>query len=291
MGVSQNAADAYALFKKVKKIRTYGKLVKESINEDTRPGAVMKLGIRAMLEIAGKALGTSLTSHPYFTYHKAHLEALAQALNASSNLDKAREALDRAIHSADASASLTKALVDYQSRKNGLKFTYSMFIAGSLLLLRDRTTNPQAARDISSAGQTPESLQAVTDQGIYEWRANWCELYLDSVQLLAMGQVELRATEAAMQKFEEKMKALSTGGNIGRVAAYRMQEDREWQEYDRMTKPGTGSVQAVEDPAGYAKKQVDAIESVSDKLGEGCEAAMSDDAYRPDMIVLRMGKL
>jgi hypothetical protein len=51
-----------------------------------------------------------------------------------------------------------------------------------------------------------------------------------------------------------------------------------------MTQPGTGSDQAVEDPAGYARKQVDAIESVSDSLGEGCEAAMSDDAYRPDMI-------
>src|ERR1035437_3775954 len=160
MGVSQNAADAYSLFKKVKKIRTYGKLVKESIDEDTRSGALMKLGIRAMLEIAGKALGTSLTSHPYFTYHKVHLEALAQALNASSNLDKAREALNLAIRSADASASLTKALVDYEHRKNALKFTYTVFIGGSLMLLRDRGTNPQAARDISSAGQTPESLQA-----------------------------------------------------------------------------------------------------------------------------------
>jgi hypothetical protein len=291
MGVSQNAADAYSLFKKVKKIRTYGKLVKESIDEDTRSGALMKLGIRAMLEIAGKALGTSLTSHPYFTYHKVHLEALAQALNASSNLDKAREALNLAIRSADASASLTKALVDYEHRKNALKFTYTVFIGGSLMLLRDRGTNPQAARDISSAGQTPESLQAVTDQSIYEWRARWCELFLDSVELLAMAQVELRATEAAMQKFDEKMKALSSGGNIGKVAAYRMKEDREWQQYDRMTQPGTGSDQAVEDPAGYARKQVDAIESVSDSLGEGCEAAMSDDAYRPDMILHRMHDL
>ena len=73
----------------------------------------MKLGIRAMLDIASKAIGTSLTSHPYFTYHKVHLEALAQALNASSNLDKAEEALNRAIRSADASASLRKALEDY----------------------------------------------------------------------------------------------------------------------------------------------------------------------------------
>ena len=83
MSITKKAADAYSLFKKAKKIRTYGKLVKESIDEDTRSGALMKLGIRAMLDIASKAIGTSLTSHPYFTYHKVHLEVLAQALNAS----------------------------------------------------------------------------------------------------------------------------------------------------------------------------------------------------------------
>jgi hypothetical protein len=291
MSITKKAADAYSLFKKAKKIRTYGKLVRESIDEDTRSGALMKLGIRAMLDIASKAIGTSLTSHPYFTYHKVHLEALAQALNASSNLDKAEEALNRAIRSADASASLRKALDDYEHRKNGLKFSYSVFISGSLFLLRDSKTNPQAARDIRDAGQTPESLQATTDQSIYEWRAMWCDLYLDSVQLLGMAEVELRATQAAMQKFNEKMKALSSGGNMGKIAAYRVDQDRQWQEYDRMTRPDGGSVQAVEDPAGYAQNQVDAIEKVSTNLGEGCEAAMSDDTYRPDIIVHRMHDL
>lgn len=290
MSVPMSASDAYTLFKKGKKIRTYYKLVKESVDEDTRPGALMKLSIRGMLEVGGKLLGASLTSHPYFTYHKVHLEALAQALNASSNLDKAREALDRAIRSADAANSLTRALVDYQSRKNGLKLTYWL-IAGSLSLLRERATNPQAARDIASAGQTPESLQAQTDQSIYEWRALWCQLYLESVQLLAMAQVELRATQAAMDRFNQKMKAMAAGGNMGKIAAYRMEQDRQWQEYDRMTQPGTGSAQAVEDPTGYAQSQVDAIEKVTDTLGAGCEAVMSDDAYNPQAINLRIGNL
>jgi hypothetical protein len=289
MSISKKAADAYSLFKKAKKIRTYGKLVKEAINEDTQPGGLMKLGIRGMLDVAGKAVGTSLTSHPYFTYHKIHLEALAQALNASSNYDKALEALNRAIRSADTAESLTKVLGDYQSRKNGLKLTYSAFIAGSLALLRDYRTDPQAAREMKEAGHTPESLKSVTDQNIYEWRALWCELFLESVQLLAMAQVELRATETAMQKFEEKMKALSSGGNMGKIAAYRIEEERQWQQFDRMTKPGTGSQKAVEDPVGFVRDQVNAIEKVTDLLGEGCEIVMSDDAYRSAMIAVRLG--
>lgn len=287
MGISQTAATAWSLFKKGKKIRTYGKLVKESIDEDTRPGGLMKLGIRGMLEIAGKALGTSLTSHPYFTYHKAHLEALAQALNASSNLDKARDALNSAIRSADSAASLAKTLADYQSRKNALRLVYTMFIASSLNLLRNRA-DPQSARDIKDAGQTPESLQAITDQNIYEWQARFCELYLESVQLLAMADVELKSTEAAMKNFDSKMKALASGGTMGTIAAYRMKEDRQWQQYDRMTQPGTGSDQAVEDPVAYAQKQFDAIDDMSDMLSQACEAAMSEDVYKPDMILHRL---
>ena len=84
----------------------------------------------------------------------------------------------------------------------------------------------------------------MTDQNIYEWRALWCDLFLDSVQLLAMAQVELRATEIAMQKFREKMKALSSGGNMGKIAAYKVEEERQWQEFERMTKPDfTGAFQ------------------------------------------------
>jgi hypothetical protein len=78
---------------------------------------------------------------------------------------------------------------------------------------------------------------------------------------------------------------------MGKIAGYRVQEDREWQEYDRMTQPGSGSVQAVEDPVGYALSQVNEIEELSQALGEGCEAAMSDEAYKPDVILHRMHDL
>lgn len=150
--VSQDAIYAYTLFKHAKKARTYGKLVIESVDEDTRPGALVKLGIRGMLEIAGKALGTSLTSHPYFACHKAHLEALAQAQNASSNLDSAREALGSAIRSADAAGELTGALADYWNRKKGLKVVYSFQIAGSLQTLRDRGCDPHLAETVETHG-------------------------------------------------------------------------------------------------------------------------------------------
>ena len=287
MSVSQDAIYAWSLFKQAKKVRTYGKLVIESVDEDTRTGGLVKLGVRGMLEIAGKALGTSLTSHPYFACHKAHLEALAQALNASSNLDAAREALGSAIRSADAAGALTGALADYRTRKNGLKVVYSFQIAGALRTLQERGGDPHLKETVETHGP----LQATTDRNIYEWQALWSELFLESVQLLAMAQVQLRATEAAMQSFDEKMKALKSGGGIGALGAAQMKKDREFQWLDRARAPGSGSEKAVLYPVGYAQDQVGVIAELSDRLGEGCEVALSDDAYRPDAIQHRLASL
>jgi hypothetical protein len=289
MGISKKAADAYTLFKMGKKVLTYGKLVKAAIDEDTRPGALAKLGIRGMLEIAGKAIGTSLTSHPYFRYHKAHLEALAQALNASSNFDSAQAALNGAIRSADASESLAKTLGIYAFRKNGLKLVYVTMIGGSLRLLAD--SGPQAEKQLKDANQTRDSLRTTVDQSMYEWRASFCDLVVDSVQLLAMAQVELRTAQLAMKRFNDKIKALKSASSIGVVFAYKAEENWQWQEFDRMTQPGTGDSRAVADPSGYARDRVDAIENASDQLAKGCDAALSDDAYNPDRLILRIGTL
>ncbi len=290
MGISKRAADAYTLFKKAKKIKTYGKLVLDSVDEDTRPGALMKLGIRGTLEIAGKALGVSLLSHPYFTFHKAHLEALALALNASATSDSAKEALNRAIRSADSTAALTKSLSDYRSRNKGLLLNYGLFVKGYLELLSN-PKDPEMAKEIQESGLTPESMKTKTDQNIYEWLAMYCELFLDSVQLLTMAHVEYRTTQAAMQKFDQKMKTLSSGGSIGKVFAYGAEQDRQWAEFDRATNPGTGSQKAVSDPVGFARDQVYTIQTISDQLGENCETAMGDEAYRPEIILHAMNAL
>ena len=47
----------------------------------------------------------------------------------------------------------------------------------------------------------------------------------------------------------------------------------------------------MEDPAGFARDKVKAIEKITDLLGEGCETARSDDAYRAGILALRLGSL
>ena len=115
MSATSKAADAYSLFEGQENTN----LRKADQGEHRRGYAVGRPDETRNPRDAGdrwaRRLGTSLTSHPYFTYHKAHLEALGMALNGSSNLDSAQEALNRAVQSADAAASLTKAVANYTS--------------------------------------------------------------------------------------------------------------------------------------------------------------------------------
>jgi hypothetical protein len=87
------------------------------------------------------------------------------------------------------------------------------------------------------------------------------------------------------------MKALNSGGGMGLISALQMKKDRLQQGFDRRESHGSGDPTAVDDPVGYARGQVKAIDELSDRLGEGCEAALSDDAYNPDMIQHRLGSL
>ena len=134
-------------------------------------------------------------------------------------------------------------------------------------------------------------MQVATDVNIYEWRALWSELYYDCVQLLAMAHVELRATQAAMKNFDQKMAALKEMGASEDCFAAQVNENRQWQWFDRATKPGSGREAAVIDPVDFARKQVDKIDDMTVELGDSCESALSDDAYRPDVMQHHMGSL
>ena len=290
MTVTHRAADAYDLFRKKKKIEGYEKTVRELIDDDTRSGELFKKGVDAFVDLASKILGTALSKNPYFKYFKMHIEALSQALNAAHNFDVAEESLSRAIRSADASAAIANTCATYRQRQNVLKASY-LLISGSLSLLRARPNDRTADRDIASAGNTPETLKATVDDYIYEWRANYCELYLDAVALFLMAEAELHFAEAAMRRFDQKMDALGRSGPMGVVKRNLALHDRDLLQLDRAMNPGRGSDEAVANPAAYARRQVGIVEGACTSIGKGCAAAMSEDAYNPDRLLHAIGNL
>jgi hypothetical protein len=306
MTLTEKAKAAYDKYQKVKKAKGhydtakgYYNSVRNVLNEDTRSEEFFKLGLKGLMKLGEKAVGQSLSKHPYFAYHKVHLEVLGQALTASSTHENAMRALHQAIASADSAHVKSKQMADLKSRKNQLMLQYSMFMAGGLQLLRNHSTNPaEVAKQIrSETGGSPEELRGIMDGFVYTWRARICELYFDGVNLFAMVDIEYKGAVAAYNKYQQKVQKLQQSkSSLDRIAGFGAERKRqyEWLEraQDQMSgRAGGGSPQAVQDPSAYAGRQRDSVAGVVEALAAVCDVAMSPDAYNPNLVNARIGSL
>lgn len=303
MALTAKAKAAYDKYQKVKKAKGhwdtakgYYNSVKNILDEDTRSEEYFKLGLKGLMKLGEKAVGQSLSNHPYFAYHKVHLEILGKALTASSTHENGMKALHQAIASADSANVITKQLVDLKSRKKQLMLQYGMFMAGGLQLLRDHSANPaQVAKQIQTeTGYSPDELRRTMDDYVYTWRARTCELNFDGVDLFAMVDIEYKAASAAYKTYEQKVQKLQQSKNsLDRIAGLGAERKRqyEWLERVQNQKSGGGSPQAVQDPSAYAGRQRDSVADVVEALAAVCDIAMSPNAYNPDFVKARMGSL
>lgn len=291
--LSSRAADAYKTYKKGKKAYDYYKLVKATVDEDTRSGALFKLGIKFSMDVMGKVIGTSLTSHPYFTYHKAHIEVLVQALNATSMKDHAVEALSKAVSSADSAANLSSTLGGYRERLNALVWDWMWNLAEPVRMMGQYKTNPgSVAKDFADSGRTPDQMNAYLADYLDNHRARWAELCMDTLALLAMVDTEYRMADEAMNRYNAKMKKMQEGGNLGKIAAYSTEQERQWQQYERMVNPSASKPsQSVEDPSGFARRQRDSVDAVASSYSTACDFVMSDDVFKAGAYAQTMKKL
>jgi hypothetical protein len=306
MSLTAKAKAAYEKYQKVKKAKDhydtakgYYENVKNLLNEDTRPAEIFKLGLDGLMKLGEKAVGQSLTKHPYFAYHKAHLEILGQALTATATHDNAMKALSKAIASADSAQVLSKQVGDLKSRKNALKLNYSLFLAGGLQLLSNHSINPaQAATQIQQqSGGSVGDLRTNMDDGMYVWRAQACELYFDGLDLFAMVDIEYKAATAAYKKYQQKVQSLQQSTKpIDVIAGYGAERKRQYEWLERVQdqragRSGGASPEAVEDPSVHAGRQSDLVAATVASLAAICDVAMSPDAYNPNLVTTRIGSL
>jgi hypothetical protein len=292
VGTSAKAADAFNKFRKGYKVYSYYKLVKASFDEDTRSGSLLKLGIKASMEVAKQLLGRSLSTHPYFTYHKAHFEALAQALNAMEMKDMALDAFKRAVDAADSTSHVAGVLGKYRDRSNALLWWWHLNLAEPINIRNRYKLRPAAAlAEMKDVGFTPATLDKHIEENLYEWRALWAELCMDSLELLVMVTAEARVAETAMVRYNAKIKKMTEGkSSIGRIAGYAAEQDRQWQMYERMTEPAKPGrpEQAVKDPAAYARQQRDNVDAVASGLSQACDVILSDAVNAPDSVLSKV---
>jgi tetratricopeptide (TPR) repeat protein len=295
MGVSQQAKDAYAKYKKYKKAKGYYDTVMKLIDEDTRSAEFFKQGLKGLTKLGEKIVGKGFSKHPYFAYHKTHFEALASALTASDTHYNALKALSRAIESADSTEALAAQIKDLNDRKTTLKMNYAIGISGTQQFLRDASRDEAQAEDeLAGTGQTIESVKVKAEAVLEAWRAEACLLFSDSVDLMAMVDIEYRGASAAYARFTEKTKKLQQSNkSIDRVAGLAAEKKRQEEAVmRRYEKPQNATaVETVMDPSLYAQRQRDKVEAVVDVLGKVCDVAMSSDPRFPNKMAVSMGAL
>ena len=166
MGITAKAKAAYEKYQKYKKAKDkydaakgHFETIKKILDEDTRSEEIFKLGLKGMTKLGEKVAGSALTKHPYFTYHKAHLEALGAALTASSTHENALRNLHSAIASADSAAALAAQLADFETRKKVLRFHYFQFLSDSVEMVREHGT----ASGIALVAPVAASVVALVD--------------------------------------------------------------------------------------------------------------------------------
>lgn len=279
--------DAYPKFKNAKKAYAYLKLVRGTLDENTRAGSAFQIGIKFTIDVAGKALGASLSSHPYFTYHKAHLEILGQALNATNVTEQARDAFAKAVGQANASQGLASQVGSLEAMRGQLRFTF-VFLYGSLATLKEAAGGATAG--LKATGMTEPELRKSAGDLLYEYRCAWAGLADQALALYLMVGAEAAGVTVAMDRYDAKLAALKAGkgvgGNLGRIAAYRLEEDRMWAELEASTRPSPAG-RASYDPRGAAKRSVEQVEELTGKICTVVDALFDDDiAYgRPDKLL------
>lgn len=297
MSVTQKAKDAHAKYKKYKKAKGYYESVKKLLDEDTRSTELFKQGLKGLTKIGEKLFGKGLTKHPYYAYHKKHLELLGQALTASDTHHNALKALATAVEAADSAEGMTKQLAGLKHRKDSLKMFYISFVHTSLQTQRAMATDAALAAQMKADGQDARTVGAGIEQMVFALQANACELYEDSIELAAMVDIEYRAAKAAYKKFTDKVQKLEKSKKsidvvAGKSAEYKRQ--LEWAERvldETFSKKNGRSSDAIKDPSVHAARQLDRVEEVARRLGDLCDAAMSDAVYNPQAFHAKTGGL
>lgn len=264
-------------YQSAKKASEYLKLVIHSFDEDERSASLFKLGIKATMDAASKLLGTSLTSHPYFRYHKIHLDALAGALKVSDTKANADAALESAIKASDSAQQLAGQVGSYESRRSLLAQRFAMINLFVLAVARDLRNNvPQAFEQVRSANNTPEGVQREAEQQIYEYRCCWAALTDGVLELLLMVKADLVATTQAMDQYNTKVKKLETGkgmvGNLGRIASASMAQQRMLQALEA----GPRRERTIMDPVAPARQAFDRLSKLATIICRSNDAVFDD---------------
>ena len=191
------------------------------------------------LDIASKLLGRNLANHPYFAYHKVHIEILAKALDASSAWTMPRGL-------AVGGGRSTAGPRDWPPNAKAMPRTAGRWCSimpctARLTMPSSCTTMPQSENrspdNFQAINFTPETLQADADRQVEDWREQWHQLANDALFAPVDGTgPSPHDSQEVMDEYDRRRKKLESDKNVfSFLAAKRLEEDDQWRRYDLAT--------------------------------------------------------
>jgi hypothetical protein len=260
---------------KAQKAYSYARKIQELLDEKTRDGAILKLGVKISIDLAGKVLGSGLSGHPYYTYHKAMLDALADVLNSHRNSRAAVDQYRKAVTAAN-SAAVAAEFKRLESRKVRIvsdHWAFSATIGVAADLARGMYAESLARKKLQEYGDA-RLLQSITD--LETWRANWAGLSFDVMKLQIMTGNELNAATGAMNKVKDLMATLMRGNNPSRVAGYAASNNIDWEKYDQIVNQKKPDL-LMNDPVKFAQGNCDKAAAWANAFTEMCDFVRTEE--------------
>ena len=252
---------------------TYVRSLQQVLDEQKREGGLLKLGIDISLDLTEHFLEVSLTTHPYYAYHKAMIDALADALNANRNSREAVDSYRRAVAAANSTA-LASEFKRIEARIVDVSAEYSLFgktVRMAADIKRGGMTDDFARKKIAEYGGR-NLFDSLAD--LDTWRAHWAGLAFDAMQLQIMAGVELNVAIEAMKKAKGLIATLMEGSNTNRVAGYGAINNIEWEKYDQIVGQKKPDLSLM-DPIKFAQGNYDKAAAWSQEFAEMCDFVRS----------------
>ncbi len=264
--VTGTAQKAFSYFRKIQVV----------LDEKKRDGGLLKLGLKISIDLAGKLLGTSLTTHPCYAYHKSMIDVLADALNANRNSRAAVDAYKLAVSAANSTAvaSEFKRLEAIKVNIVSNHFIFNDRVGVAADIARGMMSDDFARKKIAQYGGSARLSEALSD--LETWRANWAGLTFDVMQLQIITANELNVALEAMNKVKDLMATLMGGSNMDRVVGYGTANNIEWEKYDQIIGQKMPA-QSLTDPVKFAQGNADKATAWSQAFAEMCDFVRSEE--------------
>jgi hypothetical protein len=122
-------------------------------------------------------------------------------------------------------------------------------------------------------------LRGQVGTALYDYRAAWAGLADEALQLTLMVAADVRGVDEAMKRYEKKLEELKsgkTGGNLGRIAGYRLEQDRQYAELEAFRNRHKTSSVATFDPRTAAQRAYDKVEALTRDIATRTDAIFDD---------------